>query len=60
VPRQKDPRRIKAREAYQKDPKGLCLATLARELNIAEGTLRVWKSRDKWDEARTVRQPTQY
>ena len=46
MPRQRSPDSIKAEEMYHS---GMSLADIAREMNKPEGTVRRWKSTQKWD-----------
>lgn len=51
--RARDPTRKKAYEIWKKAggsnaPKGI-LKNISEELNVSEGTIRGWKSRDKWE-----------
>ena len=46
MPKAKDARADKAFEMYKQ---GLKLIEIANQLGIAEGTVRSWKNRYKWD-----------
>lgn len=50
MPRARDPNRDKAFELYQKHKDNIDLAEIANQLNISAGTVRGWKSKDKWNE----------
>lgn len=47
MPKAKDARADKAFEMYKQ---GLKLIEIANQLGIAEGTVRSWKNRYKWDD----------
>ena len=46
MPKAKDARADKAFEMYKQ---GLLLKDIAKQLGVAEGTVRSWKNRYKWD-----------
>lgn len=50
MPRARDPNRDKAFELYKKNNGKIDLVEIASQLNISSGTVRGWKSKDKWDE----------
>ncbi|RGU89890.1 phage portal protein [Clostridium sp. AF15-17LB] len=55
MPRQRSPDSIKAEELYRT---GMNLVDIARELGKPEGTVRRWKSTQKWDEQKSERSET--
>ncbi|MGE7115031.1 terminase small subunit [Lysinibacillus sp. NPDC047702] len=48
--RARDPKRDKAYELYKASNGDIKLKDIAGQLGIAEGTVRGWKNKDKWDE----------
>jgi len=48
--RARDPKRDKAYELYKAANGDIKLKDIAEQLGIAEGTVRGWKNKDKWDE----------
>ena len=50
MPRARDPNRDKAFALYQKHKGNIDLVEIASQLNVSAGTIRGWKSKDKWDE----------
>ena len=50
MPRKRDPKRDKAFEIYKKFKGESKLKDIAEELGVAEGTVRGWKNKDKWDD----------
>ena len=50
VPRARDPNRERAFEIYRDAGGKIDLVEIARQLNLSAGTVRGWKSKDKWDE----------
>lgn len=50
MPRARDPNRNKAFELYKKHKGNIDLVEIASQLNVSAGTVRGWKSKDKWDE----------
>ena len=50
MPRARDPNRDKAFEIYKKYKGNIDLVEIANQLNISSGTVRGWKSKDKWTE----------
>ncbi|MES1046321.1 terminase small subunit [Bacillus sp. Gen3] len=50
MPRKRDPKRDEAFEIYKKSNGESKLKDIAEELGVAEGTVRGWKNKDKWDE----------
>ncbi|MGK4043745.1 terminase small subunit [Heyndrickxia oleronia] len=50
MPRKRDPKRDKAFEIYKKSNGESKLKDIAVELGVAEGTVRGWKNKDKWDD----------
>lgn len=50
MPKARNPNREKAFEIYKKHKGEIDLAEIASQLNLAAGTVRGWKSKDKWDE----------
>ncbi|MGL5301476.1 MAG: terminase small subunit [Weissella confusa] len=47
--RQRDPRRIHAKELWDRD-RNRTLKSIAEELGVSSGQVRKWKSQDDWDE----------
>lgn len=50
MPRARDPSREKAFEIYRQHNGRIDLVEIASQLNISAGTIRGWKSKDKWNE----------
>lgn len=50
MPRIRNPNRNKAFELYKKSNGTIDLIEIAKQLNLSAGTVRGWKSKDKWDE----------
>lgn len=50
MPRARNPNRDKAFEIYKKYNGEIDLVEIASRLNISAGTVRGWKSKDKWDQ----------
>lgn len=50
MPRARDPNRNKAFQIYVNTEGKIDLVEIARQLNISAGTVRGWKSKDKWEE----------
>lgn len=50
LPRARDPNRDKAFELYKSKKGNIDLVEIASQLNISSGTVRGWKSKDKWDD----------
>lgn len=50
MPRARDPNRDKAFEIYKKYKGNIDLVEIANQLKISSGTVRGWKSKDKWTE----------
>ena len=50
MPKERNPNREKAFEIYKKHKGEIDLVEIASQLNLAAGTVRGWKSKDKWDE----------
>lgn len=50
MPRARDPNRDKAFELYKKHKGNIDLVEIASQLNVSAGTVRGWKSKDKWDD----------
>jgi phage terminase small subunit len=50
VPRARDPNRDKAYELYRDSNGKQKLKEIAEQLEVAEGTVRGWKNKDKWDD----------
>lgn len=48
--RLRDPNRNKAFEIYQKNKGRIDLVEIARQLNVSAGSVRGWKSKDKWEQ----------
>lgn len=48
--RKRDPRRDQAFEMWKKKKGKILLKEIAEELGVSEGTVRGWKSKDKWEE----------
>ncbi|MFL8952523.1 phage terminase small subunit-related protein [Helcococcus kunzii] len=48
--RQRNPNREKAFEIYQENKGKIDLVEIARQLDISAGTVRGWKSKDKWEQ----------
>lgn len=49
MPRPRDPNRDKAFDIYKKSNGKIDLVEIASQLNISDGTVRGWKSKDDWD-----------
>lgn len=49
MPRARDPNREKAFKLYNEHGGGIDLVEIASQLNLSAGTVRGWKSKDKWD-----------
>ncbi|MDO4272696.1 MAG: phage terminase small subunit [Eubacteriales bacterium] len=49
MPRARDPNREKAFELYKGHNGNIDLVEIASQLNLSPGTIRGWKSKDKWD-----------
>jgi len=49
MPRQRSPKRDKAKQIYLKANGNIVLTNLAKQLNETDGTVRGWKAKDKWD-----------
>ena len=50
MPRARDPNRDKAYEIYKNFSGKVDLVEIASQLNISPGTVRGWKSKDRWDD----------
>lgn len=50
MPRARDPNRSKAFQIYMEAGGEIDLVEIANRLNISAGTVRGWKSKDKWEE----------
>lgn len=50
MPRQRDPNRDKAYELYKAAGGKIDLVEIASQLNVSAGTVRGWKSKDRWEE----------
>lgn len=50
MPRARDPNRNKAFQIYMNAGGKIDLAEIASQLNISAGTVRGWKSKDRWEE----------
>ena len=50
MPRARDPNRDRAFEIYKKHNGEIDLVDIASQLNISSGTIRGWKSKDRWAE----------
>lgn len=50
MPKARNPNRDKAFELYKKFDGRIDLVEIASQLNISDGTVRGWKSKDKWEE----------
>lgn len=50
MPRARNPNRDKAFEIYKKHNGEIDLVEIASQLNISAGTVRGWKSKDKWEQ----------
>lgn len=50
MPRARDPNREKAFQIYKDADGKIDLVEIASQLNISAGTVRGWKSKDKWEE----------
>lgn len=46
----RDPRRDQAFEIYKKYKGNISLVEIANQLNVSDGTVRGWKSKDKWEQ----------
>lgn len=49
MPRARDPNRDKAFEIYKQHDGKIDLVEIASQLNLSPGTIRGWKSKDKWE-----------
>ena len=49
MPRARDPNREQAFEIYKESVGMIYLVEIASQLNLSPGTIRGWKSKDKWD-----------
>ena len=49
MPRARDPNRNKAFEIYKQHDGKIDLVEIASQLNLSPGTIRGWKSKDKWE-----------
>ena len=47
--RERNPNRDKAFEIYKKHKGEIDLVEIASQLDMPDGTIRGWKSKDKWD-----------
>lgn len=50
MPKQRDPNRDKAFEIYKEYAGNIDLVEIASQLNVSPGTVRGWKSKDKWEQ----------
>lgn len=50
MPRIRDPNRDKAYEVFKKHDGNIDLVEIANQLNMPPGTIRGWKSKDKWEQ----------
>lgn len=50
MPRARDPNRDKAYEIYKGADGKIDLVEIASQLNISPGTVRGWKSKDRWEQ----------
>lgn len=50
MPKQRDPNRDKAFEIYKEYAGNIDLVEIASQLNVSSGTVRGWKSKDKWEQ----------
>lgn len=50
MPRARDPNRNKAFEIYKNNNGSIDLVEIASQLNLSPGTIRGWKSKDKWEQ----------
>lgn len=50
MPRVRDPNRDKAFKIYKEHNGNIDLVEIASQLNLPNGTIRGWKSKDKWDD----------
>lgn len=48
MPPKRDPRRDQAAEIYKQQNGNIDLADIAKQLEVSAGTVRGWKSKDKW------------
>lgn len=46
----RDPRRDQAFEIYKKHKGNISLVEIANQLSVSDGTVRGWKSKDKWEQ----------
>ncbi len=49
MPREPDPKRKQAFEVYKEHNGEIALVDLAKQLGVTDGTVRGWKSKDKWE-----------
>jgi len=50
MPRARDPNRDRAFEIYKNNKGNIDLVEIASQLNVSGGTVRGWKSKDKWEQ----------
>lgn len=50
MPRERDPNRERAFEMYKSSGGKMDLVEIASQLNLSSGTVRGWKSKDKWEQ----------
>ena len=50
MPRSRNPNRDKAYEIYNKSEGSIALVDLSAQLGVSAGTVRGWKSKDRWDD----------
>ena len=50
MPKQRDPNRDKAFKIYEEYAGNIDLVEIASQLNVSPGTVRGWKSKDKWEQ----------
>lgn len=60
MPRARDPNRDRAFEIYKKHNGEIDLVDIASQLNISSGTIRGWKSKDRWAEKIEWNVPKKY
>ncbi|WP_286810366.1 phage terminase small subunit, partial [Bacteroides sp. Phil13] len=50
LPRARDPNRDKAYQIYKEHNGNIDLVEIASQLSLSPGTIRGWKSKDKWEQ----------
>lgn len=55
MPKERDPRRDEARELWEQSNGSIDLVEIAAKLGVSPGTVRGWKSKDRWEQNGTER-----